>query len=115
MIGLRRDTPDRQGNPIPPATKGQEYPPLQCEHTKIAAPWSLGGVSAQSMVFELFARRHGRASSAISAIGQYLNETYADLLRRRDRNSAIILRHDHNPAKYFLKCAAAKMKLICWQ
>jgi len=46
-----------------------------------------------------FAWRHRREFSAISAIGQYLNETYADLLRGRDKNSAIILRHDHNPAK----------------
>jgi hypothetical protein len=72
MIGLRRVAPNRQGNPIPRTAKGQEYPLLR-QNTKIVASWS-------------------------RPIGQ-LNETYADLLRWRDKNSAMILRHDHNPAK----------------
>jgi hypothetical protein len=39
-------------------------------------------------------------SQQISAIGRYLNKRCAaDSLRKRDKNSAMILRHDHNPAK----------------
>jgi hypothetical protein len=98
MIGLRRAAPDRQGNPCTP-TRAKSARRIECENTKIVAPGSFGDGSAQSMFVELFARRHDRAFSAISAIGQYFNETYADLLRSRDKNSAIILRHDHNPAK----------------
>src|SRR6266436_4223421 len=103
MIGLRRavlDVPRQTVKAIPcdALAKGQEHPPLQCENTKIVASWSFGGGSAQSMFIELL------PGVIVVRSQQYLpsvntNETYADLFRRRDKNSAIILRHDHNPAK----------------
>src|SRR5260370_30068789 len=78
MIGLRRVAPYRQGNPIPRTAKGQEYPPLQCENTKIVAPWSFGGVCAvlfwRAFLFRVLrgetsvyagARRHVRRASTV--------------------------------------------------
>jgi hypothetical protein len=100
MIGLRRAAPDRQGNPMSRTAKAQERPPLQCENTKIVASGASGPGSAQSMLIELLPRHHCRVFSAISAIVRYFNKRCtADSLRERDKNSAMILRHDHNPAK----------------
>src|SRR5882672_5009840 len=100
MIGLRRAAPDRQGDPIahaPPTAKSAGRFNVKYKNCCIRLFWRR--ISAKCII-ELFAQRDGRALSAISAIRRYFDERCAaDSLRKRDKNSAIILRHDHNPAK----------------
>jgi hypothetical protein len=99
MIGLRRAAPDRQGNPIPRTTKSQKRRPLQHEIQKLLRPAVLAADEA-SMFIELFCPASW--SRVISHIchRRYFNvRCAADSLRKRDKNSSIILRHDHNPAK----------------
>jgi hypothetical protein len=100
MSRNKRAAPHRQGNPIPHTAEGQQPPPLQRENTKIVASGASGRGSAQAWLLDFCRRIIVVRSQQISAIGRYLNKRCAaDSLRKRDKNSAMILRHDHNPAK----------------
>jgi hypothetical protein len=90
MIGLRRAEPDRQGDPIAThrqRNKSADRFNVKCKNCSIRLFWRW--ISPLIIVV-----RYQQ-----SAIGRSVNErsAVADSLRKRDKNGAIILRHD--PAK----------------